>query len=132
MAFDLNDEPLKLEALAATSGGEGLFRLIEPFSFDYHGEVITVPAGYVTDLASIPAVARPFFSISGKVARPAVLHDWLIARDDPRAPDVFNEALRLAGVDPTRRRIMVAAVRLWQYLKYDGIPAAASTSDPSS
>lgn len=116
---------LELEALDETRDGEGLFRLEKPFSFDYKGETITVPAGYVTDLCSIPPVLRPFFPISGKVSKPAVLHDWLFAQDDPRAADVFNEALRLEGVSPSSRKMMVAAVRLWQFVKYAGSQPAA-------
>lgn len=41
----------------------------------------TVPAGFITDLASIPRVLRdlPAFDPNGPSRRPAAMHDWLYA-----------------------------------------------------
>lgn len=40
---------------------------------------LTVPQGFVTDLASIPRILRnlPFLDPNGQSRRPAVIHDWL-------------------------------------------------------
>jgi hypothetical protein len=111
-------EPLILEAMPAERNGRGLFRVYESFWYEIghvgSNDWVLVPKGYVTDLCSIPSFARPFFPLAGRVAKPALLHDWLLDNGDPRAADVFDEALRVAGVKPTTRRIMVAAVRLWR------------------
>ncbi len=108
--------PLILEALASERGGRGEFRVHQPFSYDVgflgSGDTITVPAGFDTDLASIPWYARAFIPISGRMAKPALLHDWLLVNSDPRAHAIFDEALNVAGVGPVLRRIMVAAVKL--------------------
>jgi hypothetical protein len=39
--------------------------------------VIRVPAGYATDLASVPFFLRPFVSMYGNWNRAAIVHDYL-------------------------------------------------------
>lgn len=87
---------------------------------------ISVPTGFVNDLASIP---RIFQSIVPKVAkhrRAAVIHDYLYANKGKlgyakftrkQADQVFLEAMKVDGVRWTRRRIMYMAVRAggWTY-----------------
>lgn len=51
------------------------------------------------------------------MAKPALLHDWLLTIGDPRAAAVFDEALGVAGVPALTRRIMVLAVRAWAALR---------------
>lgn len=109
--------PLVLVALASEREGRGEFVVYLPFT--YHvghlgsGDVITVPAGFRTDLCSIPGIARPFVPIAGRMAKPGLLHDWLLENGDPRAHDIFDEALAVAGVPRVTRAVMVLAVRLW-------------------
>lgn len=91
--------------------------------FEFHvgaypsSEVIRVPAGYVTDFASIPAFARPLFSPYDLSAKAAVVHDYLL--DHPelgysrrQADYVFKEGLEVLGVALWKRTLMFAAVRL--------------------
>lgn len=110
-------DPLVLVALASERGGRGEFELFLPFSYDVgflgSGETITVPAGFNTDLASIPWFARPFVPIAGRMAKPALLHDFLLETGDPRAHDVFAEALTVARVPSLTRRLVLMAVRIW-------------------
>ena len=59
--------------------GDGLFVLRDPLTFKVggSGKEISVPSGFVTDLASIP---KPLHWWEGKVDRsmaPAILHDYL-------------------------------------------------------
>lgn len=80
-------------------------------------ETITVPAGFETDLASIPRMVRgvPGFAPTGLSRRPAVLHDYLYASGDRsrRAADVlFYYALRAETVPEPIARIYFRAVRL--------------------
>lgn len=108
---------LLVEVLPAARNGAGLFRLLEPFSYDVgalgSGQRIEVPANFETDLCTIPRLARPFLMQSGPAAKAAVLHDWLLSTNDPRASDVFSEALRVAGVAGFTHWLLVAAVRVW-------------------
>lgn len=110
-------DPLVLVALASERSGRGEFELYLPFSYDIgflgSGDTITVPAGFNTDLASIPWFARTFVPIAGRMAKPALLHDFLLESGDPRAHDVFAEALAVARVPRLTRRLVLLAVGLW-------------------
>jgi hypothetical protein len=55
--------------------------------------------------------------LAGPVAKPALLHDWLLDQNDPRAHDVFNEALQVAGVNDIERWVFVKAVRFYAWWK---------------
>lgn len=61
------------------------FRLLEPFQFYAGNElnpdfVITVPAGFETDLTSSPRWLWPFVPPHGKSAKAAILHDYLLTQ----------------------------------------------------
>ena len=53
--------------------------LIQPFTYiiGQTSHQITVPAGFVTDFASIPAVLRGLLSPTGQEGRAAIIHDYL-------------------------------------------------------
>jgi hypothetical protein len=102
--------------------------LLEPIRYDlrqvgtdadYFYRTITVPAGFPTDLASIP---RPLWSIPGfspfdRIARPAVLHDWLyrngfrlgLTRAD--ADDILAAAMLADGEGWVVRNLVWLGVR---------------------
>lgn len=107
--------PLILEVLSSTRAGRGEFLVHTAFTYEIghlgSGDAVTVPVGYNTDLASAPWFARPFVPIAGKLAKPALLHDWLLDNGDPRAHDVFHEALGVMGVTGWKRWALVASVR---------------------
>lgn len=78
------------------------------------GQKITVPAGFETDLASVP---RVFWRImprdDGKYRAAAVIHDYAIGQvswDD--AATIFDEALKDNGTGRFQRSVMVRAVRM--------------------
>lgn len=80
-----------------------------------HGE-IKVPAGFETDLASVPRMVQgiPGFESTGLSRRPAVVHDYLYASGDlPRmaADEVFYRALLAEKVHEPIARIYYRAVR---------------------
>jgi hypothetical protein len=105
--------PLIVEVLTAERSGLGVVRLHEIYeaTTDTMG-LVTIPAGYETDFASIPRIARPFICQMGKCARAALLHDWLLHLDanHSRSARVFSEALRASNVSTVGRWIMVAFV----------------------
>ena len=81
---------------------------------------VRVPAGYVTDFASIPWLATVATGMDLQALGPwawrAILHDWLYAIGEPRlrqlADDLFLEGMALDGVPKAKRLIMHRAVRL--------------------
>jgi hypothetical protein len=80
---------------AEISDNGASFELIAPFKYDlgYRGSgiSITVPAGFVTDLASVPRWARPVFPIYGKYTKAAVLHDYLWSIKGKLADTFFTQ-----------------------------------------
>lgn len=81
------------------------------------GAWVRVAPGFASDLASIPALARPLFNpADARLARAAIVHDWLLSLPDfspMTAAIAFRDALRAAGVPAWRVAIMAAAVTLW-------------------
>tara|TARA_R100001086_G_scaffold90820_2_gene44858 strand:+ start:213 stop:629 length:417 start_codon:yes stop_codon:yes gene_type:complete len=73
--------PLRYEPLNTFRCGRPEYRLTEEFSFELGGfgscYFITVPAGYITDFASIPPGARWLFPPNGPWAKAAVIHDYM-------------------------------------------------------
>jgi hypothetical protein len=60
--------------------GDGTnFMLVDPLFYEIKrtGKTITVPAGFVTDFASVPWYGRWFISVLGKHSIPAIVHDYL-------------------------------------------------------
>jgi hypothetical protein len=60
-------------------------------------QVVTVPEGFITDLASIPKFFRMFISGAKETRKPAVIHDYLYqAKIESRAwaDAVFREAIK--------------------------------------
>lgn len=79
------------------AGKPGEWVLLSPLSF---GEY-TVPAGFTTDLASIPRTVRPLVDRNGSSRAASVLHDWLYATrpvSRKEADALFLEALEASGV----------------------------------
>lgn len=76
---------------------------------------IIVPAGFVTDFASVPGWAQSFVSRVGKHARAALLHDFLYENriGSRKVADwVFREQMRRDGVVWLRRWLAWLAVRV--------------------
>lgn len=87
--------------------------------FEYHvgsfpsQEVIVVPKGAITDLASVPRILWAVFPPHGKWAKAAIVHDWLYAEaigSKAYADRVFLEAMEVLGVPLVRRKLMFWAV----------------------
>jgi hypothetical protein len=113
--------------------GRSLWGLHDPLAYrpGDMAETITVPAGFVTDLASIPRWAWNLLPPDGPWVKGAIIHDFLyatrgtgvwkrhpaaITRSTPysraEADEILREALENRGVDWLRRNIIWAAVRL--------------------
>jgi hypothetical protein len=100
------------------------FLLLEPYEYyltEPGGETITVPAGYVTDFASVPKLFWTFgIDPFGKPARAALIHDFLYSyagscKTPPytkkEADRIFYDAMGVLGVNGFKRWIMWKAVQ---------------------
>lgn len=113
------DTALIVDALNDTRAGQGLFQLTTDVVFDLTEigmqGTITVPAGYVTDFASVPFLFRWLFPTTGRVSRPALLHDQLSRMGDRRATKAFYRAMKLCGVPLWQRAPMAAFVAVFTF-----------------
>jgi hypothetical protein len=79
---------------------------------------IEVPAGFETDLASVPRVPIAYTAWGGRASAEAVIHDYLYRADSvpsvtlEQANDVFFEAMGARGVSPWVRYPMFWGVTL--------------------
>lgn len=113
-------------------GGRSLWGLQRPLTYSQgdKGETITVPAGFVTDLASVPRWAWTLVPPDGPWVKAAIIHDYLyatagtgiwkkhpasITRSSPysrlEADRIMREAMENRGVPALFRNLIYLAVR---------------------
>ena len=120
--------PLKLRRL-----GEDRYVLVQPYVFNDGDITYMIPAGFETDLASVPGAARWILSRAGTHAA-AVVHDYAytnrrlicyvreadgsgrftteaVSKDE--ADELFLKHLRMTGVSSAKAQIMYPAVSLF-------------------
>jgi len=124
-------------------GGRSLWALTEELTYapsDGSG-VITVPKGFVTDLASIPQFFWDLLPPDGPWVKAAVIHDYLYYTQGtgvwkchprsitsptdytrPQADWILRDAMRDRGVDGFRRNIIYDAVRFGGQHGWDASP----------
>lgn len=102
--------------------GDGRYRLVEPIElFGY-----TVPAGFVTDGASIPKIFWSFIGspFTGKYVEVAILHDYLYSGAEDisfkEANRIFYEGMRRVGVNRFKAYLMYIAVKLFGKKHFKG------------
>lgn len=90
------------------------------YESDILGGDVVVPAGYVTDLASVPKMPLAWLMAGGTGAEAAVIHDWLYTThsfdDQPitrkTADAVFREAITASEDTNAPAGLMWLAVRI--------------------
>lgn len=91
--------------------------LAQPFVFESDkAGVITVPAGFVTDYASVPRLPLAYLLFGGVADEAAVIHDFLYstgAVSRKVADAVFLEAMQACNVKGWRRWPMWLGVRIF-------------------
>lgn len=104
--------------LVAEAYGDNEWVLREPFAVKVHftngdAEWVVVPAGFRTDLASVPRLPGMFLLFGGKARKAAVVHDYLYStgRDREFADSVFLHAMK-DEENLFTRSVMWLAVRL--------------------
>lgn len=94
------------------------WELVRPLTYNGKAQTFVVPAGYITDFASVPWFVQWFIPRTGVWTLAAVLHDFLITDCipagviNPRDTDgMFRRVLREEGTGFARRWLMWAGVR---------------------
>ncbi|EAQ7975984.1 DUF1353 domain-containing protein [Salmonella enterica] len=93
------------------------WRVYEPFEFslsDDNSDVISVPAGFITDLASVPRIFWTPLPPDGKYAKAAIIHDYLYdnaLRTKKEADLIFLDEMTVLGVPKWKRIVMYLAIR---------------------
>lgn len=86
------------------------------YESDVAGRTFIVPAGFATDLASVPRLPIVYLLTGGKANSAAVVHDWIYTNKMvPRAvaDAVLREASYVTYVDHWRANLMWAGVRVF-------------------
>lgn len=94
----------------------GLFAVINDFAFlsDSLG-LVQIPAGFITDLASVPRLPFAYLVVGGKGKKAAVVHDWAYSTrfcTRKEADDLFAEALEASGYGSAVQFLMWSGVRV--------------------
>jgi hypothetical protein len=119
--------PLKIEDIG-TCDGMTVYRLETPLVYNDGERVITVPAGFETDLASVPRVPIAYLAWGDRAHREAVLHDYLYSigavPDLPRAAcdALFRQAMISRGNPWRIYQPMYWGVRLGGWTGYKKVP----------
>ncbi len=112
--------PALIKVAEASSVGRARWRTqSELIYLDAKGRTWTVPAGYLTDFASVPRLPLMYWLTGDTAHMAAVLHDYLCSDFVPEAmswreaADLFREAMQAEGTPAWRRWGMYWAVRLF-------------------
>lgn len=95
-----------------------LWKTIEPVTVKIGIAEFVIPAGYITDFATVPRIAVWLIPRFGAYTIAAIFHDWLLTHELPagrvtavEADRLFLLALRALKVPPVRRHLMWTGVR---------------------
>lgn len=100
------------------------------YESDVAKRTITVPAGFPTDLASVPRLPVVYALCGGVARRAAVVHDYLYTSGRASreiADAVFREASEVIGVPWWCRWMMWAGVRVGGGSHYSNAPTEPAT-----
>lgn len=111
------------------------------YSSDVADRVITVPAEFITDLASVPRLPLAYMLAGDRARGPALIHDWLYQHpdwDDRELADrIFYEAIGVHQPDLGHeaeswitRAIMYGGVRAGGWAAWSGHDKRATTLNP--
>lgn len=109
---------LRVEELEDNSAdGRGTWQLLTLLAYksDVADTIFVVPAGFITDFASVPRIPIAYLLTGGTAHAAAVVHDFLYTNHEvPRAmaDAVFREAIIASGGPSWRAWMMWAGVRI--------------------
>lgn len=110
-----------------TVNGSRIDELLRRFRYVSSFGVIEVPAGTLTDGASVPRIFWNLLGPYGDYFRSAVIHDYLYSPMNDEftrweADQIFLEAMYNDGVPWYRRNTIYAAVRAFGWKAFKGKP----------
>ena len=108
----MSNKGVFLSELDTTPVGHDDHKLNADFAYrTSDGQVINVPAGFVTDFASVPRFLPIMYALCGnKVHEAAVIHDYLYRMTNisrKRCDWIFDDAMKAEKQPAWRRWIMV-------------------------
>lgn len=114
---------------AAFRENGGTYHLLEDLVYDSErfNATIVVPAGFISDLASVPDIIPPVLvNDSGKITYAAIVHDFLYATEGAanvkltkaQADRIFLDIMLERGMKKWRAYIAYLGVRLNLYRAY--------------
>lgn len=111
---------------AGMRGSSRCFMLTKDFRYSSSYGLITVPAGFITDGASIPKMFWSVLSPFGDYFAAAVVHDYLYSpRNETytrkESDLIFKEAMFNIGVPWYRRELIFRAVRMFGGIAVPGL-----------
>lgn len=118
----------RYDAAASEALGADHWRILTPFSYKIDEECwVTIPAGYLTDGASVPQLFWNMIPPWGKYGQAAVVHDLLceylqvVRKGVPetisraRCDEILNEAMGALEVPLSKRVIIYGAVTAYRW-----------------
>jgi hypothetical protein len=110
--------PFDSPTVTVRRASDQLWEVVEPLVYRGRRDTFVVPAGFLTDFATVPRVVVWLIPRFGRYTLAAVLHDWLITEGIARgevssrdADGLFRRMLRELGVPPVRHWLMWTGVR---------------------
>lgn len=130
----------ELQVKPATGKDDGQWQLLADLVYqsDVAEMTFTVPAGFITNFASVPRIPIVYELAGDTASDAATVHDYLYSTHVvPRsvADAVLREASGVTDVPDWRRQLMWAGVRAFGWLYWGGAatstkPAAAAAVTP--
>lgn len=117
--------PLRVQLLEDTShDGRGTWQLTSDLVYqsDVAGQTFSIPAGFITDYASVPRVPIAYFLVGDTCHKAAVLHDWLYTvhiTTKEIADAVLKEAAIASGVPEWRAELVWEGVAVGGRASWD-------------
>ena len=93
--------------------------LVRDYEYEINGYVISVPKGFVSDLASVPRMFWSLFPPFGKYTQASIIHDYLYSKQNDTginkilADKIFLFVMKECGVGTIKRNLMYQAVKMF-------------------
>lgn len=117
--------------------GNQKWLVLAPYSYTTkRGERIEIPAGFVTDLTSIPRLLWSLYPPHGNYLPAAVVHDylyWLQDRERGKCDAILGEAMEACeGVSRLTRWVVMRGVRIGGWASFRGHKANKRVRDAAA
>lgn len=101
----------------ANRDGRQLYQVLSPLTYksDLISDPITVPKGFITDLASVPRIWILYDELGDIAQMPGVVHDYLYSNNITSrkvADKILYEAMRVTGISKLKSKLFYWGVRI--------------------